>query len=900
MKIDSPDNAQSVAFIPGKQLCTGCGACVGICPNDSINLKINHKKGLIEPQVNLHKCNKCGLCLKVCPGLEWNTEKLRPDNHAAPTPYLGSAVECYLTCSNNEQVRFNGASGGMVTETILYLLDKGLINGAIVTHMKPDDPLQTETYIARTTEQVLSAQGSKYCPVAACSIFKTVLLKDADRYAFVGLPCQIAALRKAQKQQPGLNQRIPYVLGLFCSRTPNFLATQYLLEQLRVEPSDISAITYRGSGHPGIFRLKLKDGSQRQIKHLHPDYWGFTLQQFFKPLRCWLCSDHSAELADWSFADNWRKGTLDKQDHKGISLVVARTDKANHLLKKMQGEKRIKSDTISPEKIIQQQQLREKSWVRPRLWVCRILGHPVPETGTLDQAKPTMLDQLGTLPEYIKIIISGRKRPFLFLKTFILFFKCLRFSRHLAGKLLSAFKDLANLLSMFRPLRPKTLKNSQAAKILIIGGFGSHDIGDEAMPHADIINLRKYIDDLEIVMATPDPDYTSAYHNERAIRDIQELGCSRHANYLKKLSSQFKRFVFICGAAAEKFKLRLRLWPAARNFLDELSNSDLLFNVGGGNINSVIPRELYKKGTIYLAARILDKPIIISGQTIGPFDRLRDTIWARICLNSTDLITFRDKGTSLKRLKKIGVTKPVLCNAADDAMTLPIYSPEKSLDLLRKELPESWFKTKTRPWIVMNLKGSLALFKGTSRSSDLSREIKLMAKIANQLIENYNANIFFLATDFNTKSDDRLLHRQILTKMHHSEHAVCIENEYNDIILKGIISLADAAIGARYHFCVFAADVLVPFLGMASGTYQQTKLKGLADLCDLQDCYVPEDIEQSPFEDIWPRVENFMKKLEQITQQLSQQVPQLRKRSLIGVKAASRYLNTGRISINET
>ena len=89
--------------------------------------------------------------------------------------------------------------------------------------------------------------------------------------------------------------------------------------------------------------------------------------------------------------------------------------------------------------------------------------------------------------------------------------------------------------------------------------------------------------------------------------------------------------MFLIGAAAERRGWRVRLWPTARAVLDELVSADLLFNVGGGNLNSIMPRELYKKCTTHLAARIMRKPVILSGQTIGPLTkRIGDVAVIRI------------------------------------------------------------------------------------------------------------------------------------------------------------------------------------------------------------------------------------------------------------------------------
>lgn len=43
--------------------CYQCGACTGICPTGSLNIKKPEMDVLFEPE----KCTACGLCVPVCP-----------------------------------------------------------------------------------------------------------------------------------------------------------------------------------------------------------------------------------------------------------------------------------------------------------------------------------------------------------------------------------------------------------------------------------------------------------------------------------------------------------------------------------------------------------------------------------------------------------------------------------------------------------------------------------------------------------------------------------------------------------------------------------------------------------------------------------------------------------------
>jgi len=51
--------ADSVAVV-NKDQCVGCGACVGVCPNEAITLSDT-------ADVDASKCVACGACVSTCP-----------------------------------------------------------------------------------------------------------------------------------------------------------------------------------------------------------------------------------------------------------------------------------------------------------------------------------------------------------------------------------------------------------------------------------------------------------------------------------------------------------------------------------------------------------------------------------------------------------------------------------------------------------------------------------------------------------------------------------------------------------------------------------------------------------------------------------------------------------------
>lgn len=53
-----------------KKYCTGCEACLNVCPHAAIMMVRDHE-GFDYPSIYSDKCVDCGLCVKVCPVLHY-------------------------------------------------------------------------------------------------------------------------------------------------------------------------------------------------------------------------------------------------------------------------------------------------------------------------------------------------------------------------------------------------------------------------------------------------------------------------------------------------------------------------------------------------------------------------------------------------------------------------------------------------------------------------------------------------------------------------------------------------------------------------------------------------------------------------------------------------------------
>jgi len=305
----------NVDLIINKGLCSGCGSCTVICKKNCIRMKngINYNYPCIDDTL----CNSCGLCLKVCPGNRI-LERLISKNLLSLN--IQDVLNNYVACSSDDKIRYNAASGGVISSLIIFLLQQKYIDGAICVKQDDSNSLANKSFIATSEFEVLQASGSRYSPVSNCEAIKGILY-DNKAYAFIGKPCEIDAINEMQKYLPELKKKIKIKISIMCACTPSRKGTLKLLRDLNIDPSKVVKLSYRGNGWPGYFRVETKDGKQRVIPYLKA--WNNTLSKY-SCLRCIVCDDPLGNGADITVGDAWDQKLF--QNNSGLSAVIIRTE----------------------------------------------------------------------------------------------------------------------------------------------------------------------------------------------------------------------------------------------------------------------------------------------------------------------------------------------------------------------------------------------------------------------------------------------------------------------------------------------------------------------------------------------------------------------------------------------
>lgn len=343
-------------------------------------MKPDKHSRVYEPEIHSGACNGCGICYDICPGHYVDFKGLNMDifGKEAEDVILGSYLKCYMGHAAESGVRYKASSGGVITGLLVYALEAGIIDGALVTRMNRDRPWEPEPFIAKTRDEIVEASTSKYCPVPANIMIKELLsAQEGEKFAVVGLPCHIQGIRKAEQIYKKLSARVVLHIGLFCSHTDTFWQTDYLLKSMDVQKDDLKSIRYRGDGWPGTMSVQLRNGKESSIpyhKAIFPHVVWFNAMN-----RCLYCCDLTAELADISVGDPWIPEVVGKEKI-GQSIVIVRTDDAQELILRAVHDEHLNVAPLSAEKVKESVSMGEKKAdVQIRMALRKMIGKSVPD-----------------------------------------------------------------------------------------------------------------------------------------------------------------------------------------------------------------------------------------------------------------------------------------------------------------------------------------------------------------------------------------------------------------------------------------------------------------------------------------------------------------------------------------
>lgn len=318
-------------MIADKESCTACGACAFVCAKNCITM-IEDEHGSVYPSLDSTNCVECGRCQKTCPilsPLDVNTPQI-----------------AYSAWSSDEKERETSASGGIAAE----IYKKAVSEGCDIAGAVQQDDFSVVMQLSSDEKAILKFKNSKYVFSEAWHVYQEIKqsLKADKNVVFIGLPCQVAALRKIFRE----NEKILFV-EVVCHGTAPFSYLKQHIEHIehtknekaiRMSFRDPDTYTYTFT-----FTLYNKDGKRfyAEVPRKTDTYQYAYHSTISYRENCYHCHfAREQRIADITLSDYKGLGRMAPCSYgeTNVSCILVNTEKGKKFIKEMIQEKRIYAD----------------------------------------------------------------------------------------------------------------------------------------------------------------------------------------------------------------------------------------------------------------------------------------------------------------------------------------------------------------------------------------------------------------------------------------------------------------------------------------------------------------------------------------------------------------------------
>lgn len=341
--------------------CIGCGICASV-QDSPLEMKLD-ENGKYKPfLVNSIKPKEMDIdVLSSCPFSNVCTDETEIGKKAfgdvkgiSFNKYTGYYLKSYAAYVKEGDFREKGSSGGVGNWIATQLLRENLVDKII--HVKEsgetDGPL-FEYQVSHNEKELSQGAKSKYYPIEMSKVLKFVK-EHKGRYALIGVPCYIKAVRLLMEQDEVIKDRIKFFIGLVCGHLKSDMFAKSIGWQLGIEPNCLEHIDFRKklkdrpANFYGVEVKGKKDGNHVVLssptKELYTTNWGHGL---FKYNACEFCDDVLAETADITVGDAWLPEY--SEDSMGTNIIVVRNPIIQQILE--ENRERLFIEEISVDKV---------------------------------------------------------------------------------------------------------------------------------------------------------------------------------------------------------------------------------------------------------------------------------------------------------------------------------------------------------------------------------------------------------------------------------------------------------------------------------------------------------------------------------------------------------------------
>ena len=397
--------------------------------------------------------------------------------------------------------------------------------------------------------------------------------------------------------------------------------------------------------------------------------------------------------------------------------------------------------------------------------------------------------------------------------------------------------------------------------ILILGGYGYGNTGDEAQLNESIKLMNNNFKDYKIIVLTPNIEYTKKSHNiENADLAPREAffnsGSPDTIYWIKnkkeeKLMIKRMKKIYTLALLKKYFRVKIKDEKIER-LISLIKDADLVYYCGGGYLTGMTLSRLFDGCLFISICKLFKIPVVLSGQTIGLFRNNFDKRISKKAFNYVKIITLRDPEESPKALESIGIKNYQVM--FDDALFCDKWENQNDINDLLK-----YAGIKEKDFICFQMH-----FWGVKTQED---KIKLLdnLKYCIKIIKNTFKNIPILL--FPMVESDYREEMEFLDFLNGEENIFLLKYDYDFRKIRAIISKSLFCITMKHHPIIFAIGEKKPVISLAYSKYYIHKNEGALKIFGLEKYNI--NIEDNDFENIFAqRLNSINKNYNLITKEL--------------------------------
>lgn len=323
--------AETLDQIVRDGVCIGCGLCAAISDG---RVEMHFTPEQRERPISRSPLSATAMesVRATCPGLvAAGIDAAEAGPGAKGDRMWGYWHRAFIGWATDPGIRYRASTGGALSALSSHLLVSGEVDFILHLGPDPDRPARSRWKISRTVAEAVETGGSRYgpsAPLAGLAAARAEIERGARRFAFIGKPCDVSAIRLLARREPWLEAGLAYRLTFMCGGVSEFSKTADLLTGWGVAEEELVELRYRGNGNPGPTAAQASDRRRFAVTYnaLWEDENTWALQH-----RCKICPDAIGMASDLVAFDCWPGGGPTGED-EGFNAIMTRTPAGERLL----------------------------------------------------------------------------------------------------------------------------------------------------------------------------------------------------------------------------------------------------------------------------------------------------------------------------------------------------------------------------------------------------------------------------------------------------------------------------------------------------------------------------------------------------------------------------------------